>query len=181
MRRSLVLAAALFVLAAGFIFAQFRPEELAMRSEWEVFLKTADIVRSEDVGEGITKPKRFYLKKGDREARAVWKNVSGEPKGYPESWEHEIVAYRLDKLLGVNMVPPTVERTFRARSGSLQLWVDLAINEHEHENEYERNSDGIALDRNACGSVLFREHRPDRDIIRPVDGFRGLSFRARRA
>ena len=43
-------------------------------------------------------------------------------KGYLEGWRWEIAAYRLDKFLGLNMVPPTVERKFHNNSGSCQLW-----------------------------------------------------------
>jgi hypothetical protein len=41
-----------------------------------------------------------------------------------ENWKWEIAAYRLDKYLELNMVPPTVEKRFRAERGSCQLWVD---------------------------------------------------------
>jgi hypothetical protein len=40
-----------------------------------------------------------------------------------DNWRHEIAAYRLDKLLGLGMVPPTVERNVGGRKGCLQLWV----------------------------------------------------------
>ncbi|NOR15427.1 MAG: hypothetical protein GQ544_06970, partial [Candidatus Aminicenantes bacterium] len=36
-------------------------------------------------------------------------------------------AYRLDKLLGLNMVPPTVEKRYRKDRGSCQLWIDGTI------------------------------------------------------
>jgi len=34
-----------------------------------------------------------------------------------------VAAYKLDKLLGIGMVPPTVERSVGGRGGCLQLWV----------------------------------------------------------
>ena len=35
----------------------------------------------------------------------------------------EIAAYRLDRYLELNMVPPTVEREFQGKRGCCQLWV----------------------------------------------------------
>lgn len=105
------------------VFAQFTPEEVAQREAIEEFLRTAEIVNAADIGEGVTKPKRLYLKKGDVKMSGVWKSVQGIYLGNREGWQYEIAAYRLDKLLGLNMVPPTVEREFRGKKGSLQLWV----------------------------------------------------------
>ena len=114
---------------------QFSPEELAQRPFWEDFLRTAKILRGENIGEGVTKPKRLFLKKGEMEATAVWKSPTGTDARLFDKWQCEIAAYRLDKLLGVNMVPPTVERRYRMYSGSLQLWVDLPMSERKMVNE----------------------------------------------
>ncbi len=104
--------------------AQFTPEELDRREELEKFLLTARITGFRDLGQGITLPIRIYLKKGEVEHSAVWKNPSGVINGYYEGWQYEIAAYRLDKLLGLNLIPPTVERRFQGQRGSLQLWVE---------------------------------------------------------
>lgn len=104
--------------------AQFRPEEIAQREAQEEFLRTAEIVRSEPIGEGVTKPWKLYLKKGDVEGKAAWKNPHGMMGGYLEGWQYEIAAYRLDKLIGLNMVPPAVEREFQGKKGALVLWAE---------------------------------------------------------
>lgn len=105
---------------------QFRPEEIARRAQWEEFLTAADIVKCERVGRGVTKPWRLYLKKGDLEKTAAWKDVDEIlDDGATDSWKHEIAAYRLDKLLGLNMVPPAVEREFQGKQGALSLWADI--------------------------------------------------------
>ncbi len=103
---------------------QFTPAEIAQRQELEEFLRTAKIIRFEAIGEGITKPIRLFLKKDDIEKSGVWKNPHGYQLGHLEGWQYEIAAYKMDKLLGLNMIPPTVERRFKNKRGSLQLWVD---------------------------------------------------------
>ncbi|MCK7469675.1 MAG: hypothetical protein MZU95_01865 [Desulfomicrobium escambiense] len=49
---------------------------------------------------------------------------SGVRGGFWEGWKYEIAAYVLDKLLGLGMVPPTVEKAMAGRPGSCQLWIE---------------------------------------------------------
>jgi hypothetical protein len=126
MKREVVLVSVTFWLMLGPrpVSAQFTPEQIAQRDAQEEFLLTADILRSEPIGEGVTKPYKLYLKKGDVEARAAWKNPSGVQLGFLEGWQYEIAAYRLDKLLGLNMIPPAVEREFKGMRGALVIWAE---------------------------------------------------------
>jgi len=126
MKRKIILFSLLFFFGAygSQLHAQFTPEELAQRAQWEEFLKTAEIIGSQKIPEGVTKPIRIYLKKGEVETKGVWKNPKGIQQGFLEGWQYEIAAYRMDKLLWLNMIPPTVEREFKGKRGSLQLWVE---------------------------------------------------------
>lgn len=133
MKRKLLYLLFLFLLTAHIYtaYGQFTSEELAQRPQWEDFLKTAEIIESQDVGEGVTKPIWLTLKKGDVVRRAIWKNPKGIQQGFLEGWQYEIAAYEMDKLLDLNMVPPTVERTFGKKKGSLQLAIDKLYSELE--------------------------------------------------
>jgi hypothetical protein len=104
--------------------AQFLPEEIAKRPALEDFLRTAEIVSFEELKEGVTKPYKLYLRKDGVELKAAWKNPSGMQLGFLEGWQYEIAAYRLDKLLGLNMIPPAVEREFQGKKGALVLWAE---------------------------------------------------------
>lgn len=122
------LPAALLLLAAfgpalPFAYGQFTSEEIARRGSDEEFLAKAQVIRSVEIGEGVTKPYKLYLKLGDREDNAVWKNPSGMQFGYLDSWKYEIAAYRMDKLIGLNMVPPAAERGFKGKQGCVILWI----------------------------------------------------------
>jgi len=139
-RLILVLVVAAVIFGSSDLSAfQLETKIVKQSSKWEVILKKGKIIRHENIGEGITKPKRMYLQLGDIEASGCWKNPQGIQKGYKEDWEYEIAAYKLDRYFGMGMVPPTVERRFRGRRGSLQLWIDL-----EH-SELERNRENIAI------------------------------------
>lgn len=117
----------LAVIALMPLVAQFTPQEIARRDDAERFLVTSEIVDSAPVGEGVTRPVRLTLRSDGIERRAVWKNVTTAPGEVPDEWRFEVAAYRMDKLLDLGMVPPTVEREFRGVKGSLQLWVDTAF------------------------------------------------------
>jgi hypothetical protein len=107
-------------------WAQFTAQEAAERPRWEAFLREAKIVAERQLRfeEGVTQPWQLTLRQGDVVAGALWKNPSGVRGGYLEGWKYEIAAYLMDKLLGLNMVPPTVERTFAGYAGSCQLWIE---------------------------------------------------------
>jgi hypothetical protein len=131
MRRKIFLTIALFILTGqGYVAnGQFTPAEIAQRQEIEEFLKTAEIVSFKDIPEGVTKPIQLFLKKGDVERSGAWKNPKGMQKGHLEGWQYEIAAYEMDKLLELNLIPPTVEREFKGKKGSLQFWVEIQFSE----------------------------------------------------
>jgi hypothetical protein len=107
----------------------------------EAFLRTARFVSKKAIGTGITHSERYTLTDGTRTCRAAWKTIDEFKRGitnlqgggaivdFYDSYRHEIAAYELDKLIGLDLVPPTVERTFGGQRGSLQLWVEGAMSE----------------------------------------------------
>ena len=112
----------------------------------EVFLLEAEVTDLEGFGsKGITKPRKATLSDGERTLHAVFKDVDDyEPKSktpdgrvffsLSDSYKHEIASYELSKLLGMDIVPPTVGRTIDRKNGSLQLWVDGSMREWERKN-----------------------------------------------
>ncbi|MFC2170160.1 hypothetical protein ACFLRM_06335 [Acidobacteriota bacterium] len=117
--------------------AQFTQEELSERREWEEYLKTSEIIDKVQMKsrEALTKPWKLTLEKEQVQRYALWKNPEGLMKGYKEGWKWEISAYRLDKYLELNMVPPTVEKRFLGNRGSCQLWMDSWMNLREKETK----------------------------------------------
>jgi hypothetical protein len=120
-------------------FAQFLPEEVAEWPKWEEFLTTANINVKDSVqltGPGaVTSPWKLTLEKDGVKRFSLWKNARGLTKGYVEGWQYEIAAYQMDKLLGLNMVAPTIERRYREELGSLQLWMDSMMSYNKYNEE----------------------------------------------
>lgn len=107
----------------------------------EDFLQTAEVVDIQDVGEGITRPRRLTLRRGGVERRAIFKTVDVDnvdlaytdrfTTGFSDRYVNEVAAYRLDRLLGIGLVPPTVIRRVDGEEGSVQLWVEDALSMQE--------------------------------------------------
>jgi hypothetical protein len=93
-------------------------------AEYEEYLRTAEIERMEDIGIGVTRPRRAYLKPGGLFESMAWKPLKpGIQRGYWESYKAEIAAYEIDKLLQLRMVPPAVERRVDGELGAAVMWV----------------------------------------------------------
>lgn len=115
--------------------------------EAEVFLRAAQALDRTPIGKGITRPDRVTLTDGSRTCRGVWKTINDRRMGlqriegggyefdFRDSWKSEVAAYELDKLLGLGLVPPTVERRIAGRTGSLQMWVEAALTEDERKRK----------------------------------------------
>jgi len=103
--------------------------------ELEVFLREAEIVLVEDLGRGITKPKRVVLERDGIQVWAIFKDVRYKEQRmgitiveFADHWHNEVAAYKLDRLMGLEAVPVTVEREVGGRRGSLQFWVHGLVN-----------------------------------------------------
>lgn len=97
-------------------------------AEFEEYLRTARIAKSSEIKVGVTHPHHCFFEPGGLAAGAVFKPLQpGRMSGYFESYRSEIAAYELDKILGLGMVPPTVERKYSGQTGSLQLWVENVV------------------------------------------------------
>jgi hypothetical protein len=100
---------------------------LDRRQALEDYLKIAEVIKMEEIGLGVTKPRRAYLAPGGLVDRMAWKTIRpGIHEGFWESYRSEIVAYELDKLLGLDMIPPTVERRVKGEVGAAIMWISPA-------------------------------------------------------
>jgi hypothetical protein len=93
-------------------------------SEMEAHLRNAEITSIENIGIGVTNPKRAHLKPPQPFESLVWKMLPPSWRtGYWESYKSEIAAYELDKLLQLKMVPPAIERTIEGETGAAIMWL----------------------------------------------------------
>ncbi len=107
------------------------------------FLAGADVVEVIDLSVGVTKPQQLVLERDGVRAHAVFHSidrrerqtktlVNGRVMLYlVDSYRSQIAAFELSRLLGLDIVPPTVERQVRGRVGSVQLWIESAMTEQK--------------------------------------------------
>ena len=94
-------------------------------AEIEEYLKTVEIVSTTTTSVGVTHPSKATLPPGGPCRYLSFKPIAPGPyNGAMESYKSEIAAYELDKLLQLNMVPPTVEKTYKKQKGAAVMWLD---------------------------------------------------------
>ncbi|MGB5660551.1 MAG: metallophosphoesterase, partial [Thermoanaerobaculia bacterium] len=145
----------------------------------ESFLAQAEIVASRDLGRGSTRPRLLEMELEGKKQRGIFKNVSidGESgsAGQADRYEHEVAAYRLDRMLELGLVPVCVLRELDGEQGSLQVWVEDAVDQ-ESATVYElelferdwvkaRIAEGVFFD-----ALIGNSDRGADDILCPVAG-----------
>ena len=128
------------VLVAVLAQAPSAPPTLT-RDEMATFLQTARIVRFKQISKGITSPWRLTLTDGRITHDAAFQSVDehktsmefargGRELNFVDSWRYNVAAFRLAELVGLGeMMPVTVERSWRGNHGALSWWVDTMMEE----------------------------------------------------
>ena len=123
-------------------FAPFQNQQ-----QIEDALKKAKVIKEKVLGTGITHPLKLTLNDGTNEFNGVFKSIDERRQGvthlargssemdFKDSWMFDVAAYELDKLLGLNMVPVTVERNYNGKKGMLQWWVKNAMTEKDRKEK----------------------------------------------
>jgi hypothetical protein len=110
--------------------------------ELEGYLREAKIVESKGIPRGITLPNKLTLEWKGLTRYAAFKWIDdfkglmkfdggGVEMNFQDSWKFEIAAYEVDKIIGLGMVPTTLERTYKGQKGSVQFWIEDAMTEGE--------------------------------------------------
>ena len=116
------------------------------RAQKEEFLLKAKIVKTQHAAKGVTDTVRATLSDGkvthDASIQRVddtKRNIAG-PYGtemiFRDSWRYNVAGYKLDKLLGLNMVPVYVERSYEHTPASFSWWVeDIQVDEETRQHK----------------------------------------------
>ena len=100
-------------------------------AEIEQFLLKGDIKRTRGAGKGITGSLRATMTFGDRDPRRAhpiideskreFQSTAGTEFNFRDSWEFNVAAYKIDRLLGLRLVPVCVARATSRQDGRLHL------------------------------------------------------------
>ena len=107
----------------------------------EQFLQKAKVVAVKELSTGITRPRKVTLELGGVTHAAIFKSIDESKAGitkfpdgtfevdFQDSWQTEIAAYRIDRMIGLGMVPAMIERRVGNDLGSLGWWVESMMPE----------------------------------------------------
>ena len=142
----------------------------------EEFLRTAVPVKASRAGKGVTETWRVTLEGSGMthaasfqyvDERAAVKNLPDGTKElhFVDSYRYNIAGYRLANLLGLdNLVPVSVERTWRGKRGAMTWWVDDVMMDEAGMNERDlRAPDQAAWSRQTYRVRVFNELIYDTD------------------
>jgi hypothetical protein len=107
-------------------------------AEQEVFLTKGKLSgRERSAGKGVTGTRRVTLTDGVithdaqiqsiDEYKAVFESAKGSELNFRDSWRFNVAAYRLDRLLGINMTPVSVPRVHDRKPSAFTWWLDDII------------------------------------------------------
>ena len=129
----------------GYLFRDVDGKPLSNQSDEaiEELLKSAKVVSMKKIPVGVTRPRKLVLADGGRQVHASFKNIDHTehkkrdrgPGGntiylqWRDWYGYDIAAYRLDRLLGLYRVPPTVERREGSETGAVSIWLEGTLPE----------------------------------------------------
>jgi hypothetical protein len=119
----------------------------------EAFLLTAKVVSTRPIGKGVTGATRATLTDGVQthdaqiqtvdEFKPVYRTRSGEERNFRDSWRFNVAAYKIDRMLGLHLVPVSVPRRWRLAEGAFTWWVkDVLMDEEGRRKNNTQPPDG---------------------------------------
>lgn len=156
-----------FLLLLGLSLSRGASRAAEDESETLRFLLLGEPVKSEKIRSGITLPRKLELEWQGEVREAAFKSVHlrredaehlvpEDEESIPlDSYRHEVAAYRLDRLLGIGMVPAAVIREIEGQEGAVIEWIGDAIDERTLQAAGVAPRDEGPLDRQREVMILF--------------------------
>lgn len=97
----------------------------------EAFLSGATLVSAESLKIGIARTRRLKLSDGALTHDAHFQTIDSSRSNFRDTYKFNIAAYRLDRLLELNMTPPSIERSIEGVKGALTWWIPGGLMEFD--------------------------------------------------
>jgi hypothetical protein len=112
---------------------QLSPASLS-DAQIEEFLLKANVVKTRTAKKGITGSLRATLSDGTLthdaqiqtidERKPQFVSAKGTEFNFRDSWSFNVAGYKIDRLIGMNMVPVSVARRWRSQEAAYTWWLD---------------------------------------------------------
>lgn len=135
----------------GYLYLDVEGKPLPIQSDAEIeaFLAEAEIVEISVFDTGVTLPRKAVLLGDGFRAHAIFKDKDEERHKFTEiingrnyfsldwrDWHgYDVATYELDRLLGMDRVPPAVPRSIGHDSGTIRIWLEETVTEFERSRE----------------------------------------------
>ena len=110
------------------------PSSTFSDAEIEEFLLKADVVKTKGTSKGVTGSLQATLNDGKMthdahiqfidESKREFQTGKGTEFNFRDSWTFNVAGYKLDRLIGMNMVPVSVSRRYQTKPSAFTWWVD---------------------------------------------------------
>jgi len=158
---------------------QTRDEQPQLTAEQQrEFLLTAKIIRYRQAGKGVTDTYRLTLSDGSITHDASFQSINerqsykrfgeGGEANFVDSYLYNLAAYELARLIGLeDMLPVTVERKWKGKTGSLTWWLPVRMTMGQKEDKKIHSPDPAAWNNSICKVRVFAELVYDTDRNNP--------------
>ncbi|MET1082047.1 MAG: hypothetical protein ABWY12_03220, partial [Burkholderiales bacterium] len=103
-------------------------------AETEQFLLKGEVLKSRGAGKGITGSLRATMQLGTLthdahiqmidESKREFRSKDGTEFNFRDTWTYNVAAYRIDRLIGLGLVPVSIERRWRSTPAAYTWWLD---------------------------------------------------------
>jgi hypothetical protein len=106
-------------------------------AEMEHFLAEAKVIKTKTASKGVTNSVQATLSDGTLthdahiqtidEYKREFRSQLGVEFDFRDSWTFNVAGYKLDRLIGLNMVPVSIARPYRSERAAFTWWVDDVV------------------------------------------------------
>ena len=113
---------------------QLAPAAALTDAQIEAFLLKADVIKTKTSSKGVTGTIRATMTDGTMthdaqiqtidERKSQFVGDKGTEFNFRDCWAFNVAGYKIDRLIGMNMVPVSVSRRWRSQEAAYTWWID---------------------------------------------------------
>jgi hypothetical protein len=151
------------------------PQDLSC-ADMEDFLLNGHIGEQHGIPVGVTLPKRATLDyKGMHHDASIQtvdvfkekrQTTHGIEMNFRDSWKYNVAGYEFAKMLGLNMVPPYVERSLNGQKASFSWWINDTVTDADRFKQKKEPPDLESWNKQMLAAEVFHQLIYDTDANR---------------